>query len=64
MDVARAIFRLLIAAAVSWLAFWGWRWWGGGECEGRRGGSSGEAGWFRGERGNVDRIKFAADLFQ
>ena len=29
MDVARAIFRLLIAAAISWLAFWGWRWWGG-----------------------------------
>jgi hypothetical protein len=25
MDVARAIFRLLIAAAIGWLAFWGWR---------------------------------------
>jgi hypothetical protein len=25
MDVARALFRLLIAAAIGWLAFWGWR---------------------------------------
>ncbi len=25
MDVARALFRLLIASAVGWLAFWGWR---------------------------------------
>jgi hypothetical protein len=25
MDVARALFRLLIASAISWLAFWGWR---------------------------------------
>ena len=25
MDVARAIFRLLVAAAIGWLAFWGWR---------------------------------------
>jgi hypothetical protein len=25
MDVARAIFRLLIVAAFGWLAFWGWR---------------------------------------
>lgn len=25
MDVARALLRLLIAAAVGWLAFWGWR---------------------------------------
>jgi hypothetical protein len=25
MDVARAIFRLLVVAAFGWLAFWGWR---------------------------------------
>jgi hypothetical protein len=25
MDPARAIFRLLVAAAFGWLAFWGWR---------------------------------------
>jgi hypothetical protein len=25
MDTARAIFRLLVAAALGWLAFWGWR---------------------------------------
>jgi len=25
MDVARALLRLLIASAVGWLAFWGWR---------------------------------------
>jgi hypothetical protein len=25
MDVARALFRLLIASAFAWLAFWGWR---------------------------------------
>jgi hypothetical protein len=29
MDVARALFRLLVAAAISWLAFWGWRYWVG-----------------------------------
>jgi hypothetical protein len=25
MDVSRALFRLLVAAAFGWLAFWGWR---------------------------------------
>ena len=25
MDAARAIFRLLVAGAIGWLAFWGWR---------------------------------------
>jgi len=25
MDVARALFRLLIASAIGWLGFWGWR---------------------------------------
>ena len=25
MDAARALFRLLIASAMGWLAFWGWR---------------------------------------
>ena len=25
MDAGRALFRLLIAAALGWLAFWGWR---------------------------------------
>ena len=25
MDAARAIFRILIASAIGWLAFWGWR---------------------------------------
>lgn len=25
MDAARALFRLLIASAIGWLAFWGWR---------------------------------------
>ena len=28
MDVARALFRLLIASAIGWLAFWGWRYQG------------------------------------
>lgn len=25
MNVASALFRLLVAGAISWLAFWGWR---------------------------------------
>jgi hypothetical protein len=29
MDLARALFRLLVAAALGWLAFWGWRYWDG-----------------------------------
>jgi hypothetical protein len=29
MDVARALFRLLVAAALCWLGFWGWRYWDG-----------------------------------
>ena len=29
MDVSRALFRLLAAAAFGWLAFWGWRYWNG-----------------------------------
>jgi len=29
MDVSRALFRLLVAAAFGWLAFWGWRYWNG-----------------------------------
>jgi hypothetical protein len=29
MDAARALFRLLVAAALGWLAFWGWRYWSG-----------------------------------
>ena len=29
MDVSRALFRLLAAAAFAWLAFWGWRYWNG-----------------------------------
>ena len=28
MDAARAIFRLLVASAIGWLAFWGWRYGG------------------------------------
>ena len=29
MDAGRALFRLLIVAAIGWLAFWGWRYAGG-----------------------------------